>query len=240
MKISQKLFCVVVSSFTLIGSGLLNAHSQSVDGATERQENAVLQSLREVAWASHKPIQLYYCADCTATKGSMVDYSVPFPSITPAHSEGQTGVSAVQQMFKNAPHVSIAEDSGGIIKIHVGKVAEEVLETKLSVLAFDRDQQYDPNLAIAAIENTREMNAAMTSLGMASVPILGGLVAPRGRNLPHLPGSLRSVTVDQVLDLIAKTWGGPVVYGACDAATGKNGAKLFALWYGGAVLGTRF
>jgi hypothetical protein len=51
---------------------------------------------------------------------------------------------------------------------------------------------------------------------------------------------VKNVTVDQALDMIAKTWGGPVVYGACSVRTGENGTKLFWLGNGGAVLGKAF
>jgi hypothetical protein len=66
------------------------------------------------------------------------------------------------------------------------------------------------------------------------------LVAPGWKGLPHLPGSVNDVTVDQALDMIAKTWGGPVVYGACTAQTGGSGTKLVAIWNAGAVLGQTF
>ena len=51
---------------------------------------------------------------------------------------------------------------------------------------------------------------------------------------------MNDVTVDQALDMIAKTWGGQVVYGACNARTGENGTKLFAISNAGAVLGQTF
>lgn len=36
-------------------------------------------------------------------------------------------------------------------------------------------------------------------------------------DLPHLPAEILNVTMDQALDMIARTWGVIVFYGACAA-----------------------
>jgi hypothetical protein len=155
-------------------------------------------------------------------------------------SRGKTGLAAVREIFKNARGITIAEEPAGIIRIWVGKVPTGILRTKIRELNFKRQAQYDPSLAIGAIASTKETDAAMTSLGLTLSPDAGGLLAPAENGLPCLPSTMRNVTVDQALDMVAKTWGGPVVYGACTARTGENGTKLFWLWYGGYVMGTAF
>jgi hypothetical protein len=82
-------------------------------------------------------------------------------------------------------------------------------------------------MAIVAILETREIKRASRSLGWQPVSHLGGTVSDPFADLPHLPSSIKNMTVDQVLDLIATTFQRPVVYGACAQPTGSKGEKLF-------------
>jgi hypothetical protein len=214
---------------------------QSLEARRQRQEEAVLGYLRDVAWSSRKAIRLYYRADCRPMKDSVVDYSVPFPFFPLQPPSGdKTGVAAVREIFKNAEDVTIAEEPLGIIRIWVGEVPTEILRTRISLLTLDREAQYDPSSAIAAIESTKEVEAAKTSLGLSEAPYGGGLVALAENGLPCLPASMKNITVDEALDMIAKTWGGPVVFGICSSPTDSAGKKLFLLSNGGAVLGKPF
>ena len=209
---------------------------QSLEARSQSHEEAVLKYLREVAWSSRKAIRLYYHADCRKT--FPVDYSIPLPLFTvQPPSEGKTGLAAVREIFKNAKDVTIAEEPQGIIRITIGEVPTEILRTKIRDLTLQSQARYDPSLAIGAIASAKEMSAAMTSLGLTLSPNAGGLMAPVEKGMPCLPSAMRDVTVDQALDVIAKTWGGPVVYATCSASTGENNTRLYALWYGGAVLG---
>jgi hypothetical protein len=174
-------------------------------------------------------------------KDSVVDYSVPFPlfPLQPP-SPDKTGVAAVREIFKNAEDIRIAVEPPGIIRIWIGKVPAEILRTRISLLTLDRQAQYDPSFAIGAIESTKELEAAETSRGLSLAPNVGGLVAAAENGLPCLPASMKNITVDEALDVIAKTWGGPVVFGACTAPADSRGRKLFWLGNGGAVLGKPF
>ena len=214
---------------------------ESLDARRQHHEDKVLEYLRDVAWSSRKAIRLYYQADCQPMKNSIVDYSVPFP-LFPLQSPpaDKTGVAAVREIFKNAKNVTIAEEPLGIIRIWVGKVPTEILRTRISLLTLDRQAQYDPSFAIGAIESTKEMEAAKTSLGLSESPDVGGLVALAENGLPCLPASMKNITVDQALDMIAKTWGGPVVFGVCSSPTDNIGRKLFRIDNGGGVFGTPF
>lgn len=214
---------------------------ESLEARRQHHEDTVLGYLRDVAWSSRKAIRLYYLAECQPMKDSVVDYSVPFPlfPLQPPSAD-KTGVAAVREIFKNAKDVTIAEEPPGIIRIWVGKVPTEILRTRISLLTLDRQAQYDPSFAIGAIESTKEVEAAKTSLGLSEAPDVGGLVAPIEDGLPCLPASMKNITVDQALDMIAKTWGGPVVFGVCSSPTDNTGGKLFLLGNGAAVLGTPF
>jgi len=240
MRAQALIACSLIASAQV--GALCDAHAQDANTLTrEHHEDAVLGSLRDVAWSSRKAIRLYYQADCQPMKNSVVDYSVPFPFF-PLQSPlaDKTGVAAVREIFKNAKDIMIAEEPPGIIRIGIGKVPTEILRTRISLLTLDRQAQYDPSFAIGAIESTKEVEAAMTSLGLSEAPDVGGLVAPAEKGLPCLPASMKNITVDQALDMIAKTWGGPVVFGVCSSPTDNTGRKLFLLRKGGAVLGTPF
>jgi hypothetical protein len=214
---------------------------QSLEARSYDEEKAVLEYLRDIAWSSRKAIRLYFRADCQPMKGSVVDYSVPFPLFRVQRpSPDKTGVAAVREIFKNAENVTITEQPRGIIRIWIGKVPKEILRTRISLLRLDRQAQYDPSFAIAAIMSTKEVEAAEDLLKVSESPNTGGLLGPAENNLPCLPALMKNTTVDEVLDMIAKTWGGPVVFGACTTPTDNIGRKLFSIDYGGGVFGTPF
>ena len=234
--------CIVMgSSISCVAQNLPSARGESIEAKRQHHEDTVLGYLRDVAWSSRKAIRLYYQADCQPMKNSVVDYSVPFPFF-PLQSPpaDKTGVAAVREIFKNAKDIMIAEEPPGIVRIWVGKVPTEILRTRISLLTLDRQAQYDPSSAIMAIESTKEVEAAKTSLGLSEAPHGGGLVALAENGLPCLPASMKNITVDQALDMIAKTWGGPVVFGVCSSPTDSAGKKLFLLRNGAAVLGQPF
>lgn len=58
--------------------------------------------------------------------------------------------------------------------------------------------------------------------------IFGGSinVPEEGRTLPHLPASLKNVTMGQALDLVATTFGGIVMYQTCVEPSGKRFVSL--------------
>ena len=72
--------------------------------------------------------------------------------------------------------------------------------------------------AITAILKTKEFEAALRKLGLAEPLVIfgAGVMQPDDR-FPHLPRSIKSMTIDEALDLIAKTFHGVVFYGACGA-----------------------
>jgi len=110
----------------------------------------------------------------------------------------------------------VTEGRTGIIRIRIGKAPDAFLQTKISLLTLKPMEQYNPTLAVSAIESTGEVEAAMRRLGVRPVQAIGTqLIAEPAKGLPHLPSSMKNVTVDQALDSIAKTFKDVVVYGAC-------------------------
>jgi hypothetical protein len=143
-------------------------------------------------------------------------------------SKGNTGLAAVREIFKNDKNVRITEDAG-IIRIWIGKVPTGILRTKLSLLNLNPVAQYNPDQAITVINNTKEMESAMRSLAFRPVWSASSSRALPAKELPHLPASLNDMTVEQVLDLMAKTWDGPVIYGACTASNDASTTTKFLI-----------
>jgi hypothetical protein len=128
-------------------------------------------------------------------------------------------------MFQNHKEITVAEESG-IIRIRIGNMPDAILRTRISLIKLKPMEQYNPDPAMAAIEETKEVKTAMRRLGFQSpVVVASGPLAVPEEEFLHLPTSIRNVTMDEALDLIAKTFKGIVIYGAC--ARPSNGERLF-------------
>ena len=222
------LFVILMALVAGVGAVESLSAQEASREASNRNEDVVLEYLRPVISSSGKAVRIYYRAMCHRTSNSTAEAPVPFPlvNVQPPPKD-KTGLAAVREIFKNDQNVTVAEEPEGIIRVWIGKVPTAILETKLSVLALDRLEQYNQRMAINAIKDTKKMQAAMRSLAVLPVSDLGGLVAEASQALPHLPATMQDVTVDQALDVIAKTFHHVVVYGACAEPTGPDGEKLF-------------
>lgn len=195
-----------------LGSCLSRLH------ADERDKDILLKRLRPVL----KPVgsaRLYYAGLC---RGGMP--SAPFAKLKlRSPTKGKTGLAAVREIFAENKHVRVTQSRSGIIRINVGDVPSDLLQTKIAMLRFNPDQQYTEELALIAIQSAREVEVAMRKHGfehpvvVTSIMVLGP--AP-GR--PHLPKRITNVTLDQALDLVAKTFEGIVTYEECRTPKGKG------------------
>lgn len=172
----------------------------------------ILNYLRPALTVSPAGVRLSYAAKCAA--GAEVP---PIPPVRlRAPSRPSTGYSAVSMIFEGNQNVAVTKNVDGIITIKMGTVRDDLLHADIHVLRLRPTAQYDAGSVIAALENTVEMQSAMDSLGLrpSSVFRIGLLQSP-GSGRPHIPSVLKNVTVDQVLDLLAKTFRGIVTYGVC-------------------------
>jgi hypothetical protein len=229
------VFAIAGSTTVWGGSPELPSSKGNWRQGAEHNEAAVLDYLLPVVYSSGKAVRIYYRGACRAGAQD----PVPFPAVkAQSPSKDKTGLAAVREIFQNEKNVIVTEEPAGIIRIRIGEVPTAILQTKLSSLTLDRLQQYNPRDAIAALENTREMEMATRSLGMAEPVKLAGTVAEPQENLPHLPAVIKDVTVEQALDLVAKTWAGEgiVIYGVCGDPVNKAGQKPFLIDYHGAIV----
>ena len=174
----------------------------------ERRNKEVLRKhLQPVLGPRGGASRLYY-ADCAPNA---------FPRFNLQQTSGtQTGLAAVRRIFEKDTRVSVAQGPSGIVRIYVGKVPLEILRTKIHSLKFTADQRYTPELALIAIESSGYVEAAMRDLKLEHPVVWSSIRVMEARpDLPHLPPSIAEVTLDEAYDLVARTFGGMVVFKAC-------------------------
>ena len=174
---------------------------------------AVQRYLWPVLASAGKAGRIYYEAICPPTE----DFPLAFPPIKVRPPlANAAGLAAVRSVFRDEKDVLVAEDPPGIIHVRVGRVPDAILRTRITTLSLKPTEQYNSYQAIWAIENAREVRTAMEELHIV-VPVrpVNMPFALPAEGLPHLPLELSNVTMDQALDMVARTWGGIVFYGAC-------------------------
>ena len=157
--------------------------------------------------------RIYYEAACPPSEYSHL--ALPQIEVRPPLANA-TGLAAVRSIFGDAKDVLVVEDSLGIVRVRIGKFPDAILRTRISTLRLKPMEQYDTFLAILALQNAPEVRSAMKELHVVvpAIPFIMPAVMP-AEGLPHIPPELKNVTMDQALDIVAKTWGNIVAYGAC-------------------------
>jgi hypothetical protein len=192
-------------------------------------ESAVIGYLRPALKYVGGAARVYYAATCQATNNALAPDRLLFPPVDlQPPPQGATGMTALRQIFRDDPHVTITQDRSGMLRITIGSVSTEVLHTRIPLLTLDSREQYLPLAAVLAIERTAEVLAAERGLNLGTpqsmVDIIGGPV----EGAPHLPKLTQKVTVDDALDSVARTFKGIVTYGMCKQPDGKG---LFQLGF---------
>jgi len=179
----------------------------------DRNHVAMLRYLAPALQQAGKVGRVYYTTSCPSDKY----FLNPFPKINvQAPSKDVSGLAAIQEIFRGDTSVKIEESPGGIIRIRIGKVPDEILRTTISHISLEPKYQYDDHLAIEAIESSEEVLAARKKLGFHGEEMSHSWLAEEPANgLPHLPDTLTNITLDQALDLVAQTFKGIVEYGIC-------------------------
>jgi hypothetical protein len=140
-----------------------------------------------------------------------------------APSQREAGAAAVNQIFRDNKDVFITRDASGMIRITIGKPKSELLRTRIPSLALTPDEQYNAGLAVAAVAKSKAVEAAEHRLGFREPPTVFDMnIVEPGKGLPHVPPQLADITLDQAFDLIAKTFGGIVLYAVCSDSSGTH------------------
>ncbi len=180
--------------------------------------------------ATGKAGRLYYRAECRPVQqpDSLHPYYLPDTLLFPltavnAPLRDKTGLAAVQYVFRDDKEVTVTKGKSGIIKVRIGEVSDAILQTKMICLKLTPDERYNPGLAIFAIEDARDVQDAMSRLGyVCTERRLAMLITQPAKGLPHLPSSMKNITMDAALDAVAETFKGIVIYGECRQSDGTS------------------
>lgn len=175
----------------------------------------VLDHLKPILKASGKVARIYYLGSCRK-EGDFYWVSFPHIHLQPT-SRSDKGLIAVRDVFRSERDARVSEGPDGIIRIVIGQLPVTILDTPISIVNFDQQQQYNANLALWRIEDSKEVDDAIRKLGIRSdgVPLRTTLGTGPTEGTPYLPTSMANLTLDQALDSVAKTFGGAVLYGVC-------------------------
>lgn len=190
--------------------------ADSAGASTPQTDESLILRYLQSALDEGTSVRLSYSTSCNATSD--------FPPIPPvrlsARSKRLTGVDAARAIFYSDHDVVITKGPGDVVKISVGRVPTDLLETRVALLKLQPIEQYNPGKVIDALESTKELKSVIKLLDLLLVrPLhiqLLHLPVP-GDAAPHVPVVLQDVTIDQALDLVAETFGGVVTFGVCTA-----------------------
>ncbi len=175
---------------------------------------AILKYLRPVLSPTRKAGRIYYQAVCPPDAHN---YPLMFPKIdVRPPSVAGTELATIRSIFLHAKSVSVTADKTGMVRVRIGKIPDTVLQTRIATLSSTRTASSITYLQSVLLKARPEVQSVMATIGVG-VPARVyhyGLVQPAD-GLPHLPAQIADVTMDQALDMVARTWGGIVFYGAC-------------------------
>lgn len=226
MKLAKVAFAIIMlgSAVTYLDARCARNSQQESVAASQRSEDTVIKYLQLALAPAGKAFRIYFRGSCSAQGGARVLF--PLIDAQPP-AKGQRGLEGARDIFRKDSDVTVTEGPPGIVRIKIGNVSTAILSTRLPFVKLTQTAQYNPEGpggAIDMIEGTRPIETAMARLGLRQVPVFYiGAREPALSTLPHLPPSIKDVTLDQALDSIAKTFRGVVTYGEC---TRPNGTDL--------------
>jgi hypothetical protein len=137
-----------------------------------------------------------------------------------------TDLARVSYLFAESKKVTISRGRSGQLRIFVGEVSDELLRTKINLVSFEPTERYNAIDAIIAITQTKEIQAKLGELGVEQpVTFYPGYRQIPDRRAPHLPVSIKNVTMEEALDQVAETFGCVIIY----AGWTEDGARLFSV-----------
>jgi hypothetical protein len=115
------------------------------------------------------------------------------------------------------PQRAVVDDRSGVLSIRLGDAPDELLRTEIRTLTFSEEEQATDVMAIMAIEENVDVQAAMRRLGyrmpLEDLSILPSRPKPGRKSLPR---TLSDLTMDEALDKVATTFRGIVFVAVCE------------------------
>ena len=206
-----------VLSWVLI---LASSRIQEVEAASPTQvaspyesagnQKTFLWQLRTVL--GEKVGRVYYRGSCL--RDSNLGISFRQLAVRPA-PVGESGVAAVRDMLRDEKNISVEDDSG-FIRIRIGRVSDAILNIRIPRLTLGPLEQYNAWAAIWAVQNAPEVQSAMHDLHIRTPNHVTDLILVKPADgLPHLADVVTDATVDQILDMIVKTFHGTILFETC-------------------------
>lgn len=199
----RSIVAAIVASTALVGSF---AHSEEIPPprskafvSSEANKDYVLRHYRNELASHNRGGRINYVGECSHAASELV----AFPAVR-------------HRAAKRHQKVWIARDPSGVGTLRIGNVPRELLETRIDTLELRPEAQYNPQLAIDALQSHSQVKARAAALGLRPVIKITvlGIVQP-GEGRPHLPESMTGKTFDQLLDLVADSFEGVVIFGIC-------------------------
>jgi hypothetical protein len=174
-------------------------------------EKAFLRQLWPVLDLGEKVGRIYYRGSCPQDANLGIAFRQL--NVRPA-PVGKSGVAAVKDMLRDEKNISAEEDDTGVIPIRIGRVSDAILHIGIPRLTLSPEEQYNAWPAICAIQNASEVQSADLRIRTA-IRFTNTILIRLAEGLPHLPNVVTNATVDQLLDIIAKTFHGTLLYKTC-------------------------
>lgn len=184
--------------------------------------DAIINYVRPVLKDAGGAARVNYMGVCSGR-----DLYMPDVTVGPI-SQTTVGMAAVKQRFQSDPRIDITRDAN-VLLITVGAPSTDVLQTKLPFLVLDQFAQNTPKLAIYVIATAVDAYAKehQIAFSLASTVLLSPAHGP-GKGMPHLPSRMQNMAVDEMLNSVASTFNGIVLYGTCKL---PDGNELFRIDY---------
>jgi hypothetical protein len=195
---------------SLLGSSIMVSNGQ--------QRSVTMGGFVKMIASRTNAARVDYMGSCDATSPNRIIR--PHVVVKNANSSLH-GLGMVQAMLGNTRDVAVGQ-SAGVIHVRIGTVDESILHSHIRSVALTPDQRYDPSEAIWALENSSDFQLEMRNRSMRVELMQGGLESFPAEGEPHLPSTMRNLTVDEVLSEIARTFSGTVVYGECRHSNGQS------------------
>jgi hypothetical protein len=213
------IIVMIVSLITKIIAAA-SPSAESIWQTEERNKQTVIKDLHLALKSAKKAGRLYYFTGCKDDGGPRLAF--PWISVYP-FPKNKKGLDAVRHLFKGNKAVTVTKFEDNIIRVNIGKAPNAILQTKIALLTLNEGERYTPDLAVTAIQNTKEVKGAEARLALQE-PVRVSSIAIQHpvRGVPHLPASMKNVTMDQALDAVAKTFGVIIVFAECAFRTGNH------------------
>src|SRR6266478_5800014 len=193
-------------------------------------KEAVIRHLRLALEPIDGAARVYAVAECHGSQATQL------PRVTlQSPRKTNTGIGAVREIFLKDKQTRVTLDRTGMPRLRIGNAPSALLRTKIHQLRFTPQERYNILSAELAIENTKEVQAAVRRLKLKEpVTVISELSQEPMQGVPHLPASISDVTMDEALDLLAKTFACVIFYEEC---TDPEGGRFFTIHQGCIVCG---